>query len=612
MKFGAESTVMDTQRSAVKPAIADTGPEYPSLAQILRADRWGRPYYGLPPVASGAAPSDEPAGEAGLPPSKRSPEPESELCDLARLALFNARIPINTLPIELLAMIFEMELKAEIYPGIFETYYPWLDYLLVCRHWFAVGATVPRLWTRVYAGPSLNYARTCLARSKAVKIDISGGDPPWLIVPRMVFHLVTPHLHRIRKLELGCVSPEDAPHLNTFLQHMLPTLEVLGLGISYNAAESTAQAIELSPEHFQKLVHVWVYGIRLVSTTALRRLKVLRITDRLGSNPVTTLDILTALLRELVAVEELGIYNVLCRDAATPPLHPCASPTALSNLRELNLYNTDLRVTRHILSVISVPLSAVVQVIGHTDLAAAPDAIEAAVLQGTRIVLPADTSSLPMLSRATHASIEMSSCIHTVSLSMCGPPTPREKGRLYFYMAAPSDYRGTNPSFADFVSICGHAALEALRIETETDLCPHLRWRHALAYFNGTLRELTVRGSQAKPGAAYLFVALDPDTAPVGTRAAEAVVVPHLRKLRVEGFAAHDGTLLPAVVECLQQRRDALGRPLALEALEFQLEGFGTREFFEEQRALYTDTLSEYVEVLSYVFELESDQSVVY
>lgn len=182
---------------AVSPAIMDTDPEYPSLVQILRADRWGRPYYCLPPVASGAAPSDEPAGEASLHPSKRTPESKSEFCDLARLALFNARIPINTLPVELLAMIFEMELKAEIYPGIFQTDCPRLDYLLVCCHWFAVAATAPRLWTRVYAGSSLNYVRTCLACSKAVKIDISGSDYPWLNVPCGVLHLITPHLHRI-------------------------------------------------------------------------------------------------------------------------------------------------------------------------------------------------------------------------------------------------------------------------------------------------------------------------------------------------------------------------------------------------------------------------------
>ncbi|KAL1941050.1 hypothetical protein VTO73DRAFT_7686 [Trametes versicolor] len=603
---------MDTRRSAVKPAIADTDPEYPSLAQILRADRWGRPFYGLPPVASGAAPSDKPAGEAGRPPSKQSPEPESEYCDLARLALFNARIPINTLPVELLAMIFEMELKAEIYPGIFETDCPRLDYLLVCRHWFAVAATAPRLWTRVYAGPSLNYVRTCLARSKAVKIDISGGDYPWLNVPRGVLHLITPHLHRIRKLELGGIPPGDAPHLNTLLQNTLPALEVLGFGLSYKAADSIAQAIELSPEHLPKLVHVWVHGIRLVPTPALRRLKVLRITDWPGPSPAMTLDMLTALLQELVAVEGLGIYNVPCRDAATLPLHSCTSPTALPNLKHLDLFNTDLRVTKHILSVISVPLSAVVQIIGQTDLAAAPDAVEAAVLQGTRIVLPADTSSLPMLSRATHASIVIGGCNHLVFLSTSWPRAHREEGSLYFYMAAPTDYCGTNPSFADFVGICGRAALEALHIETETDLCPHLRWRDALAYSNGTLRELTVRGTQADPGAAYLFAALDPDTAPVGTRAAEAVVVPNLRKLRVAGFAAHDETLLPPVVECLEQRRDALSLPLALETLEFQLEGFGTREFFEEQRALYMDTLSEYAEVLSYDFELEPDQPLVY
>ncbi|EIW52523.1 uncharacterized protein TRAVEDRAFT_80312, partial [Trametes versicolor FP-101664 SS1] len=136
----------------------------------------------------------------------------------------NTGVPINALPVELLAEVFK---ATQPKLGRESGERPWLAYLLVCRHWFTVGATTPRLWDFVYATPSLNYARTCLARSKGVKIDvIVVPDMPVAPVLSQYLQLVSPHVHRIRTLVLGTFDPADAPYLRALVQHPMPALEL--------------------------------------------------------------------------------------------------------------------------------------------------------------------------------------------------------------------------------------------------------------------------------------------------------------------------------------------------------------------------------------------------
>lgn len=184
--------------------------------QVLRTDGWRGPYYdGLSPVASVAALQDGPIGEARLSLLKRKQELEDELRSVH--ALLNAGVPIHTLPVELLAEIFKAtqpELGCE--GGAAQ---PSLGYLRVCRYWFTVGTTTPMLWTYLYAKSSLNYLRTCLARSKELKIDVVVPDVAPM-VPKVMFH-IHPHLHRVRTLKLGTVAAQNGPHLKLFIQETM-------------------------------------------------------------------------------------------------------------------------------------------------------------------------------------------------------------------------------------------------------------------------------------------------------------------------------------------------------------------------------------------------------
>ncbi|KAL1941049.1 hypothetical protein VTO73DRAFT_7685 [Trametes versicolor] len=510
--------------------------------QVLRADGWHYPYYGLSPVASIATPQDKPNGEALWPLLKRKQELENELRSVH--ALLNAGVPINTLPVELLAEVFK---ATQPKLGRESGERPWLAYLLICRHWFTVGATTPRLWDFPYATSSLNYARTCLARSKGVKIDV-------VVVP-------------------------DVP-VAPVLPHSMPALELFTVGVGKTTTDPRDEVMELTPERFPKLVHLSLSGLYLVPTAALRNLKVLHIDNLLGLVPGITMGMLTDLLQELACVEELRVHSVSCRQGLDPS-RPMRTPrAALRSLKGLSMQDWPwgMELTKHILSVISVPPSSTIMIRGCID-----DGARAIRAMGNPQgsggwILPADRTGLPILSRGTEAFVDSTGTSerHTIDLASAYP--------------LPSPY---------LTAICRDAPIVTLRIEMSAfTYCPNTTWRNALAPFS-KLRELAVFGHGNGPSASNLFAGLNPDCAPADTPAAARVVLPELRTLRIEGFTVLDEYLFATAMVCLQKRRAALGLSKPLETLSFQLGDEDRPEFNLQLRTLYTEELSVYADVFS-------------
>lgn len=566
---------------------------------MLRADGWHCPYYGLSPVASVAAPRDRPIGEARGPLLERKQELENELRSVH--ALLNAGVPINTLPVELLAEIFKATQPDH---GRESGERLWLDYLLVCRHWFTVGATTPRLWDFLYATPSLSYTRTCLARSKGVKIDVVVvPDMPVAPVLPQYIRLVSPHVHRIRTLVLGTIDPAHAPYLKAFVQHPMPALELFTVGVGKTTTDPRDEVLEFTPERFPKLVHLSLSGIYLVPTAALRNLKVLHIDNLLGLVPGITMGMLTDLLQELACVEELRVHSVSCRQGLDPS-HPMRTPrAALSSLKELSMQDWPwgMEVTKHILSVISVPPSSAIMIRGCIDDGARATRALVNPQGSGGWILPADRTGLPILSRATEAFVDSTGTSERgYVIRLTSPPMPDGGGCLKVVMEAPPAHRQAYPLPSPFLTaICRDAPIEKLRIEMSAfTYCPNTTWRNALAPFS-RLRELAVFGHGNGPSAAILFAGLNPDCAPADTPAAARVVLPELRALRIEGFTVLDDTLFATAMVCLQKRRAALGLSKPLETLSFQLGEEDRPEFNLQLRTLYTEELSMYANAFS-------------
>lgn len=563
---------------------------YLHQVQSLRADNWHSPYYGLSPattvpVSGGIVPT----GAARQPLLDRKRELERELLSVD--ALLNAGVRINRLPDELLAAIFEaLRMSSPQGPSL-----GWLVCLHVCRHWFAVGATTPRLWSFVWVATSLNYARTCLARSKGVDIDISVAQIPAIVVP--VLHLIRPHISRIRQLVFMVVARTDGPHLRAFMQTPMPALEMFNATVAKTVFDPSEEVITFPAEHFPRLVNISVGGIHLLPTPAFRQLKVLHIRGWLGLVPGLTTGLLTDILAELSSVEELYIADALCHDEIVEPAHPSrAIRTNLPNLRMLTLDSTTSEVVKHILSVISVPITATVVI--HRRIVIEDEAMEAAILQGSRVALPEDRSGLPMLSRGTEARVLLWPDDTAVEVTM---PTPSgELGLTRVSITIPRDYEGeAHPLLDDFFDICRNAPLEVLLVEAPPSWFSRINWREVFARFP-KVHSLTVTSEDSEEGAKSLFDALDPDNAPADTPEAERVPLPALRKLILEGSSVREEALLPTVVGCLEHRRQALGTARGLEDLYLELTGHRGLDYFAEQSALYTEALSEYVETFTY------------
>ncbi|EIW59012.1 uncharacterized protein TRAVEDRAFT_20813 [Trametes versicolor FP-101664 SS1] len=472
----------------------------------------------------------------------------------------------------------------------------WIPCLQVCRHWYSVGASNPRLWSFLWADTSLNYIRTCLARSKCMKIDVHVSKKTSIV--SHVLPLLVPHIHRIRTLYLLGVARDEAPRLAVFMKNTLPALETFQARVgNYLLDTSEDSVLDCTPERFPKLTCVDISGIHLLQTTALRQLKVLRLYGWLGIGavPARTLGIF---LQELVGVEDLLLSSMLFRIQSDPDWKPARAP--LPRLRNLELDASEDEVLQHILSAFAIPTTTTT-LIHRRVTTIVTRGIEEALLRGVRATLPVDRTGLPILSCASMALVRALRDVHTVEVFAPLAPFKPADGRIRLSLEIPNSYQYEDGGslLEDFVDICRGAPIEVLRIDIEPSWCHLIDWRETFVPFT-VLHELTISGEGVDPQATFLFSGLDPRGTPAATPDGERLILPQLQKLCVEGFDAHDWTLLPAVVECLRHRREALGVPIVLERLSFELSGHRTVRHYHEQRALYTDALSEYVLFFSY------------
>ena len=182
--------------------------------EALRAERFQRPYYGLPslPYAPPTAPSSE-VDRLRLLDRRRSLQSEILSID----AVLNSGVPVNLLPPEILIEIALFIRADNQSPHI------WLPLLLVCRYWFSVLSLAPRLWSRLACTSDIKFFRMGLARSKAVPLSLSVEHSA---VASEAVDLILPHAHRIHTLNLSAEGSNV--HLFTRLaqcdMHALRTL----------------------------------------------------------------------------------------------------------------------------------------------------------------------------------------------------------------------------------------------------------------------------------------------------------------------------------------------------------------------------------------------------
>ncbi|KAI0656058.1 hypothetical protein C8Q70DRAFT_1014320 [Cubamyces menziesii] len=497
-------------------------------------------------------------------------EREEELRGL--YALKNASTPINRLPVEILAEIFlHVAQHARISaPG-------WHRILCVCRHWFVVGATMPRLWTRILCAGCTNQLRTSLARSKSIPVDIelTSATPSRGFTITEVIPIIAPHVHRLQSIRFGVVPSSDAPEVLAFLQnHSFPALQTLQA-----LPRSNAGRLEVDLDRFPRLCELRFANLDAFPSTAIMsQLTTLELTAYGEEGPSLAMDELLTALQSLSNIEDLTLTDVNVRNTATPLLRG-ASKIELKKLRKIAI-TMDAVPMKRILSEIAIPPSATVYL--------SPECVENLPPGSFYELLDHSTKSLPLLKKLTvvhicatswEVSIKGSTALSDHSLFKTSHP------RCPFELSVDpeplTDEDRVTVDLDDALrAVESMPEVQVLDIHVSPEMSIGVHWADSLLALY-KLQELTVTMS------------VEPDSNAIGAHSLEllfkeltelppfwkefiapeeSMICTDLRHLRLVGLWNRPVGVARRIAQCLRERRRVLGREVALEELTINLD----------------------------------------
>lgn len=588
---------------------------------ILREQEPSYPYYGLPSFRylslATSQVGDLKSRQGALEDIKafddRRKTLEQELLSIN--AVRNTRVPVNRLPPELTAEIV-LFVQAD---TRFE--YTWPSLLLVCRHWHAVLSHAPRLWRNLVARASLNFLRTGLLRSKAIKIHVKILKPAYNAMLSNLLDAILPHITRIRKLDFDTIPRRYVPTVATFTRHSMPALEFLRISLDESPWSGDDTVVQFSPDRLPRLLGLSLSRmIILPSSSILKQLRTISLRC-IGWQRTITLSMLRNTLRNCRAVEHLTISDV-CVSKDDPernlPPHP-SHMVELPRLRSLTLSNT-APVLKHFFTFVKLSRTDV-GITVDCQRGGKGDGPHELRHKGIRFLFPQERSTLPLLAECTHACIVATSTRHQVAGYVGASPRDdcsKHNGRITVTMDIPprsssSQRNEDDPSLNLFAALDVFRGLPAtplidlsLRIDATT--VKDVAWRRVFAYFP-LLRFFSVHGDKDpnfKSTIHRIFRGLDPSRAPMDTPMGERVVCPELASVRIEAFAVSPDLVLEAQV-CLRTRMEELGLERALDSLEFSfMVGWHDPGNTEDRRELFHMSLGQFVHTLGYE-ELEID-----
>lgn len=486
--------------------------------------------------------------------------------------------------------------------------YQWLPVSLVCRHWFVVASTTPRLWRNLIVGNRLDYLRTGLARSKGTSVSTAVIS----VRPRLVheaLELLIPHTHRLRGLSMHALLQESFPSFYALLQHGMPALEQIAIHAKRTLSDDDDSdeddddsarenpVINFAPKRFPNLRCVTVSNVYLIPSPIFGQLTRLHINGWRGRGSK-----LTEILQACVSLEHLRTRSACCR---RPSNAMKIAPVILPKLRWFFMETHSLATIEHILSILTLPPNM------HVEIRQI--VYDYALIEnGFRPFIPADTSSWAFFPHLQEAEILLQDTGHRVKAQSTTPNAGHSSSLLLTVLHYPTGWTNgveeVDTLFADDVlGVLRGAPLERLHIELPAREIGRIDWRAAFAPFH-QLRQLSVRGTgtwRGHRGAVTLYQSLNPcltSGAGVGTEMLERLVLPELRSLRIEGFDADDNTA-SVLKLALTNRMDFLGRPRveALDELSFETSGYRhSEESFRRQRTAYQELFEPCVQRLTY------------
>ncbi|OJT15142.1 hypothetical protein TRAPUB_8314 [Trametes pubescens] len=235
----------------------------------------------------------------------------------------------------------------------------WLPILLVCRHWFVVATTNPRLWRNLIVKEHLDYLRTGFAHSKGTSFSTVLLSMHTQLVNEAL-ELLIPHAHRLHELSMRPFEQESSPSLYALLQYRMPALEIIvvharrGSHDDDDTDRAEDAIIDFAPERFPKLRCVSVSDVYFVPSPIFAQLIRLDIDGWHGREPE-----LTEILQACVSLEHLTICNVYCQRQRNPLNTGKIKPVTLHRLRWFFMRSDSLAMIKHILSILALPLPCI-------------------------------------------------------------------------------------------------------------------------------------------------------------------------------------------------------------------------------------------------------------
>ncbi|KAI0656059.1 hypothetical protein C8Q70DRAFT_389618 [Cubamyces menziesii] len=497
------------------------------------------------------------------------------------------RAPISRLPAELLAEVF-LYVK-----GNNAHWSGWHRILSVCRHWFVVGATMPRLWNHICVRRSVDHLRVSLARSKTIPVEIdlkpTGMSRTGNLALAEVISIIMPHVHRLRALRLGTISAADVPNALAFLRsRSFPVLRAL---TAY--PESQSHILELEPHRFPGLRELCFERLNVFSSIAvMSQLTTLRFNAFNGLDDAFTMDSLLTAISSMANLEDLVLSHVYFRNTVTYP--SAHSKVGFSRLRSVEM-TMDAAVTRRLLSYMIIPPSSRVYL--------ALSLVHATSPQTFQDILPSDKSSLPILSELTAIRISATWAMVAFRGSILPDDlnaSPTLAYRFQVVVDVPDyEFEEADPELDDALEVLEYTPeVHALYIQTSVSMSTGAAWLHALSGLPKLQRltvVLTFDAYQRTEGTTVNTILSTLSSPPVETLAHDGVICPNLKRLRLVGSWKWTVYMTERVVEYLEARRQLLGRQIALQELSIALHGRLPNADFEGLRKGFEEAASPFV-----------------
>ncbi|KAI0354555.1 hypothetical protein OH77DRAFT_1481963 [Trametes cingulata] len=567
------------------------------LPDPLRAETLSGPYYGVQPLES-------------LPISKMlDPKMRAELQERARkreeelrglYAVLNAGCPINRLPVEILVEIFFHVQEADRLPK-------WLHLLSVCRYWFVVASTAPKLWKNLRVQGTTNLLRTGLRRSKQAEINVE-ISPLYGVSLSDALDILAPHVHRVRSLTLRASSPESTTAVGQFLEsHTFPALRRFEGHLDRNNVEQTDLGVTFPVERFPKLEGLEVSRMHIFSSTpAFAQLRKIRVNTCVGKNPELTTRMLVDAMCQLRNVEEIELFDTHACDVGIAVVPPREEKVVLSKLRRLTLV-MDAPVVKAIISNLVVPATTSISLAAPL-MAETPEG-DADSLQD---LLPDDRSGFPILSQVVTAHVVSLPDRHSINGKTALTPGSAHASSTIqlsldqYTMGMIDDAAWEAIGLDDFKDILRSAPLQNLTIECTFDCWVDANWPAVFSQYPKLAQlKITVHADNDgnTPSLDIFFGALDPVARVnafrvlAGSSAEDKVVCPALESIVLSGLSAPNSRAVQTIVDCLENRRMALGKAAGpvLNTLSLESTGHQDVEHYDERRAVFESALSPFV-----------------